>query len=81
MLPAIRSSQEEIGEKYAPSASLSFLAEAFQIDKSYFALDDHEDYGNLGQERHRDLESSLTGTPTPSLGMVAGALCPFDSRA
>jgi iron complex outermembrane receptor protein len=74
VLPATRSSQQEIGAKYAPSASLSLLAGAFEVQKSYFALDGHVDFSNLGQERHRGLEVSVTADLVPELRLVAGAL-------
>lgn len=74
VLPSTKSSQEEIGTKYAPSSSLSFLMGAFDIDKSYFALDENQEYNNLGKERHRGIEFSLTETLTHELRMVAGLL-------
>jgi iron complex outermembrane receptor protein len=74
VLQATRSSQEEVGMKYSPASSISLLAGIFDIDKSYFALDEHGEFGNLGQERHRGFEFSLTGQLTPGLRIVAGAL-------
>lgn len=74
VLPATRSSQEEMGAMYTPSSSISVLAGVFDIDRSYFALDEHGDFDNLGQERHRGFEFSLTGALTPTLRIVAGAL-------
>lgn len=74
VLPATRSSQEEIGAKYAASSSMSLLTGVFDINKSYFALDKHGEFDNLGQERHRGFELSLAGELTPGLRVVAGLL-------
>jgi iron complex outermembrane recepter protein len=74
VLPATRSSQEEVGAKYALSSSTTLLAGAFNIDKSYFALNEQGEFNNLGQERHRGFEFSLTGELTPRLRVVTGIL-------
>ena len=74
VLRATRSSQEEIGAKYSPSPALSLLAGVFDVQKSYFALNENDLYSDLGQEQHRGLELSLTGEILSNLHVVAGAL-------
>lgn len=74
VLPATHSSQEEAGVKYSPTLYLSLLGGVFNIDKSYFALDEHDVFSGLGQERHRGLEFSLTAELHSSLHAVVGAV-------
>ena len=74
ILRSIRSSEAEVGLKYAPSPSLTLLAGTFTIEKPYFALDSHDIFDSLGQERHRGAEFSLTGELTPGFHLVGGAL-------
>ena len=74
VLNATRSSQEEIGAKYSPTSSLTLLVGAFDINKTYFGLDNPGFFGPLGQERHRGVEFSLAGEVTSGLHIVAGAL-------
>lgn len=74
ILGAVRSSEVEVGLKYALSASLTFLAGAFDVQKPYFALNTENIFEALGLERHRGAEFSLTGTLTPGLHVVIGAL-------
>lgn len=50
------------------------LAGAFDIEKPYLALDSHDIFGSLGQERHRGVEFSLAGELTPGLHLVGGVL-------
>lgn len=73
VLNATHSSQEEVGVKYSPNSSLSLLTAAFDIRKSYFALDNVGEFGDIGEERHRGIEFSLTGEIVPGLHIVAGA--------
>ena len=74
VLPATRSSQDEIGAMYSPSSSMSLLLGAFDVKKSYFALDERGEFNNLGQERHQGVEFSLISELTPALRVVAGLL-------
>jgi iron complex outermembrane receptor protein len=53
---------------------LTLYAAAFDIDKPYFALDEHDAFGIIGQQRHRGVEVSLSGQLTPDLHVVAGAI-------
>jgi iron complex outermembrane receptor protein len=72
VLGAARSSQKEVGIKYALSPSLSLIAAGFDIQKPYFALDQRRVFATLGQERHRGGEVSLAGEILPGLSVVAG---------
>jgi iron complex outermembrane receptor protein len=74
VLNATRSSQEEVGAKYSPTASLTLLLGAFDITRTYFGLSDQGFFGPLGQERHRGVELSLAGEVISGLHVVAGVL-------
>lgn len=74
VLTASRSSQEEFGTKYSLTSSLTLLAGAFEINKTYFGLTDQGVFDPLGQERHRGVELSLAGQVSAGLHVVAGVL-------
>ena len=74
VLPATHSSQEEAGVKYSPTPDLSLLGGIFNIQKSYFVLDQQGVFSDLGLERHRGLEFSLTGALNSSLHAIVGAV-------
>lgn len=74
VLNATRSSQEELGVKYSLTSSLTLLAGAFDINKTYFGLTDQGVFDPLGQERHRGVELSLAGEVASGLHVVAGVL-------
>lgn len=74
ILGSVRSSEEEVGLKYALTSSLTLLAGAFDVEKPYFALDSHDIFDSLGEERHRGAEFSLAGELTPGLHLVSGVL-------
>ena len=77
VLGAVRSSQEEVGGKYAFSRSLTLIAAAFDVRKPYFALNEQGIFGSVGLERHRGAEVSLAGEVVSGLSVVAGALLLF----
>ena len=58
--PATRTHQSDLGLRYAPAGGLSLILGVFEIDKSYFNLDDRSFYRRLGSLRHRGVESSAT---------------------
>jgi iron complex outermembrane recepter protein len=74
ILESVRSSEEEVGLRYALTPSVTLLAGAFDVEKPYFALNSRDIFDSLGQERHRGAEFSLTGEPTPGLHLVGGVL-------
>lgn len=74
VLGIARSSQAEVGVKYTPAKSLTFVTAVFDIEKPYFALDAHNVFDSLGRERHRGVEISLAGEVVPGLNVVAGEM-------
>lgn len=58
--PATRTHQSDAGLRYAPEAGLSLILGAFEIDKSYFNLDEGSLYRRLGAVQHRGVEASAT---------------------
>jgi iron complex outermembrane receptor protein len=77
--PAIRTSQTDIGLRYAVSPTLSLIAGVFEIKKPYYNLDDQANYRELGISSNRGLEVSLAGTVRPGLTLVLGNVL-LDSR-
>ena len=71
--PATRTRQIDAGLRYTPSARLSLVAGAFEIDKAYFNLDATNLYTALGEVRHRGIESSLAYA-AEGLTVVAGGV-------
>jgi iron complex outermembrane receptor protein len=55
-------------------ASVSFETAAFEIQKPYFALDEQNLFTNLGRQRYRGVEVSLTRQVSTGLSWVAGAM-------
>lgn len=74
VLRATRSSQEEVGAKYSPTPSVSVLAGVFNVEKSYFALDEQDVFSALGVERHRGVEFSFIGEFYSRLHVVIGTM-------
>lgn len=72
VLGAVRSSQEEVGFRYALGSSLALVIAGFDIQKPYFSLDARRVFTNLGRERHRGVEVSLAGEVFSGLSVVAG---------
>lgn len=73
-LPAILTDQWDAGLHWILSENLRLVAGAFEVKKPYFAPDDANVFRQQGVVRHRGVEMSLTGTPTPGLSLVAGAV-------
>jgi iron complex outermembrane recepter protein len=74
LLPANRSSQEEMGLKYSFSTKSALVAGVFRIEKPYFNTDAGGNYVWLGTERHTGIELSLTAEPFAGLTVLGGAL-------
>lgn len=72
--PALRTSQRDLGIRYAILPGLSFVAGLFDVRKPYFNIDPDRVYRQLGTVRHRGLEMSLAGQPIEGLSIVAGAV-------
>lgn len=73
-LPAILTSQRDVGLRYALSPDLSLVAGLFDVRKPYFNLDAANVFTELGDVKHQGVELSLAGKLTPHLNLVAGAV-------
>jgi iron complex outermembrane receptor protein len=71
--PATRTHQSDLGLRYAPSERVSLILGGFEIDKAYFNLDDAGLYTQLGEIRHRGLESSFNYA-AQGVTLVAGGV-------
>ncbi|HEX8622306.1 MAG TPA: TonB-dependent receptor [Allosphingosinicella sp.] len=72
--PALRTSQRDLGIRFALSPRLSLVAGLFDVRKPYFNVDPDRLYRQLGTVRHRGVELSLAGQPVEGLSLVAGAV-------
>lgn len=72
--PALRTSQRDLGLRYAILPRLSLVAGLFDVRKPYFNVDPDRIYRELGTVRHRGVELSLAGQPIDGLSIVAGAV-------
>ena len=72
--PALRTSQRDIGVRYAILPRLNLVAGLFDVRKPYFNLDPDRVFRELGTVRHRGIELSLAGQPIEGLSVVAGAV-------
>jgi len=72
--PAIRTEQIDFGLRYAITPRLRLVAGYFDIVKPYFNLDGARVFRQLGDERHRGAEISLSGAATDRLNVVAGVV-------
>ena len=72
--PALRTSQRDLGLRYALAPGLNLVAGLFDVRKPYFNLDPERVYRQLGTVRHRGIELSLAGQPARGLSVVAGAV-------
>ena len=73
-LPAIETQQKDLGVRWAITPDVRLVTTLFEIEKPYFSLDAANLYRQLGQTRNRGIEVSLTGSVTPRLDIVAGAV-------
>ncbi len=71
--PATPTWQVDGGIRVSFDPSLRLLAGAFEVQKSYFGLDESGRYRGLGEISTRGLESSATWTGLQGLTVVAGA--------
>ncbi|HEX5258928.1 MAG TPA: TonB-dependent receptor [Sphingomicrobium sp.] len=72
--PALQTSQRDFGVRYRVTPALTLIAGLFDVRKPYFNLDDHQFYRQLGEERHRGVEMSLSGQLGKDLTIVGGAV-------
>lgn len=78
-LPAILTSQRDVGLRLALRKDLKLVAGLFDVRKPYFNLDASNRFDVLGDVRHRGVELSLAGTLAPGLTIVTGAVL-LDAR-
>jgi len=74
LLPAIRTTQGDIGLRYALTPGIKLVATVFDLRKPYFNFDAGNRYAQLGDVQNRGVEVSLAGRITPRLNLVAGAV-------
>lgn len=74
ILPAARTWQIESGIRYLLASDLKLIAGVFEIEKPYFNIDTSDVERELGVQRARGLEVSLSGQIMNSLHVTAGAL-------
>lgn len=74
LLPAIRTTQGDLGLRYALDNGMKLVATVFDLRKPYFNFDAGNRYAQLGDVQNRGLELSLAGALTPRLNVVAGAV-------
>lgn len=74
LLPAIRTSQGDLGLRYALSPDIKLVAAVFDVRKPYFNFDGAGRYTQLGDVRNQGLELSFAGQLTPRLNIVTGAV-------
>ncbi|MCC2957608.1 TonB-dependent receptor [Massilia sp. IC2-477] len=74
LLPAIRTTQGDLGLRYALTRDMKLVGTVFDLRKPYFNFDAANRYAQLGDVQNRGLELSLAGPLTPRLNLVAGAV-------
>jgi iron complex outermembrane receptor protein len=74
LLPAIRTTQGDVGLRYALTPNVKLVATVFDLRKPYFNFDAANRYAQLGDIENRGLELSLAGPLGPRLNLVAGAV-------
>jgi len=72
--PAIRTRQFDAGFRYALTNDLKLVAGVFDVSKPYYNLDQANLYRELGRQRHRGVEISLSGELAKGLRVVAGTV-------
>ena len=72
--PAIRTSQRDLGVRYAITPRLTFVGGVFSVRKPYFNVDDQLRFRQLGNITNKGIELSLSGAVRPGLTLVAGTL-------
>jgi iron complex outermembrane receptor protein len=73
-LPTIITSQKDAGIRIAISKTIRAVAGIFDLSRPYFGFDSANVYRQVGSVRSRGAEFSLSGSVTPKLSVVAGAV-------
>jgi iron complex outermembrane receptor protein len=72
--PAIRTQQKDGGLQYALSPDVQVIAGLFEIQKPYYSLDGLGFYRQLGDQRHRGVELSVSGEVAGRASIAFGAV-------
>ena len=72
--PAIRTKQVDAGFRYALTDKVKLVAGVFDVRKPYYNLDQANVFRELGEQRHKGVEMSLSGEVAKGLNLVAGAV-------
>jgi iron complex outermembrane receptor protein len=73
-LPTIITSQKDAGVRINISKGVRAVAGVFDLSRPYFGFDNANLYRQVGTVRSRGAEFSLSGSVTPKLSVVAGAV-------
>jgi iron complex outermembrane recepter protein len=73
-LPAIITTQRDIGLRWAISPEIKLIAGLFDVRKPYFNLDANNVFALLGDTKNQGVEVSLSGNLTKRLNIVAGGV-------
>jgi iron complex outermembrane receptor protein len=72
--PAIRTQQKDGGVQYALSPEVQIIAGLFEIQKPYYSVDSLGFYRQLGDQRHRGVELSVSGQMAGRASVAVGAV-------
>jgi iron complex outermembrane receptor protein len=72
--PAIRTQQKDGGVQYALSPGVQIIAGVFEIQKPYYSVDGAGFYRQLGDQRHRGVELSVSGQVAGRASLAVGAV-------
>ena len=73
-LPVILTQQKDAGVRISLSKSVKAVAGVFDLSRPYFGFDSANVFRQVGTVRSRGAEFSLSGSVTPKLNVVAGAV-------
>ena len=73
-LPAIITTQSDVGLRWTITPKLKLIAGLFDVRKPYFNLDGANRFALLGDTKNQGIELSLSGSLTPKLDVVVGAV-------
>jgi iron complex outermembrane receptor protein len=73
-LPASATRQRDAGIRWSAFSGLRLVLGVFSIEKPYFEFDQENVYRQLGTVGNRGVELSLSGTVSPTLNVLVGAV-------
>jgi iron complex outermembrane recepter protein len=74
VLPAVRTTQRDIGLRWAIAKNTTLIAAVFDLRRPSAGIDAANVYGFVGNGRNRGLEISINSKPLKGLSVVLGAL-------